>query len=77
MTCRSDAHQCEVCGVYAPHGFKQKDGDYFWFCLAHRGEGHKLPDPAPPPPELPGQMSLFGGSNDPSPVRKGKGARSG
>ena len=60
MTSRSDAHQCEVCGVYACHGFRQKDGDYKWYCLRHRLEGHKLPNPAPPPPELKGQLSLFG-----------------
>jgi hypothetical protein len=44
--------------VYACHGFKQKDGEYKWYCLKHRLEGYKLPNPAPPPPELKGQ-SMF------------------
>jgi hypothetical protein len=57
MTSRSDAHQCEVCGVYAPHGFKQTDGDYHWYCFAHRLEGYKLSDLAPPP-ELKGQLTF-------------------
>ena len=49
MSQRSDGHQCEVCGVYAPHGFKQKDGDFYWYCFAHRLEGYKLPSLAPAP----------------------------
>jgi hypothetical protein len=53
-------HHCEVCGVYACHGFAQKGGDILWYCLKHRLEGHKMPNPAPPPPELKGQLSLFG-----------------
>ena len=57
MSQRSDAHQCEVCGAYGFHGFKQTDGEYFWFCLAHRLEGYKLPDLAPPP-ELKGQLTF-------------------
>ena len=57
MSLRSDAHQCEVCGTYGFHGFKQTDGDYYWFCLAHRLEGYKLPDLAPPP-ELKGQLTF-------------------
>ena len=75
MTSRSDGHRCEVCGTYSFHGFKQKGGGFRWYCLAHRGEGFKLPDPAPPPPELKGQLSLFGGSNDPSAIRKSKSPR--
>ena len=58
MTARSDAHQCEVCGTYAFHGFKQKDGDFLWYCLKHRLEDYKMPDLAPPPPELKGQMTF-------------------
>jgi hypothetical protein len=46
--------------VYACHGFAQKGGDILWYCLKHRLEGHKMPNPAPPPPELKGQLSLFG-----------------
>jgi hypothetical protein len=53
-------HHCEVCGVYACHGFAQKGGAILWYCLKHRLEGHKTPNPAPPPPELKGQLSLFG-----------------
>ena len=75
MTLRSDGHQCEVCGAYGFHGFKQANGDYHWYCLRHRLEGYKLPDPAPPPPELPSQMSLFGGTDDPSSVQKGQSRR--
>ena len=72
VSARSDAHQCEVCGVYAPHGFKQTDGDYYWFCFAHRLEGYKLPDLAPTP-KLPGQTELF---NAPKIDREAEFARS-
>jgi hypothetical protein len=64
MTSRSDAHQCEVCGAYAWHGFKLKNGDYFWYCLKHRLEAFKTLDLAPPP-ELKGQMTFdLGGKSD-------------
>ena len=74
MTVRSDAHQCEVCGTYGFHGFKQTNGDYHWYCLVHRGEGYKLRDLSPPV-DLPGQMSLFGGTNESQTVRKGQSRR--
>ena len=57
MTVRSDGHQCEVCGAYGVYGFKQKDGEYHWYCLRHQLKGYTLPDLAPPP-ELKGQMSM-------------------
>lgn len=62
---RSEGHQCEVCGTYGFHGFKQANGDYHWYCLHHRLEGYKLPDLAPPPAELKGQIGFdFGGAPD-------------
>lgn len=63
VTSRSDAHQCEVCGAYAWHGFKQKNGEYLWYCLKHRLEAYKIMDLAPPP-ELKGQTMFDLGSPD-------------
>ena len=57
VSARSDAHQCEVCGIYGFHGFKQKDDEYHWYCFAHRLTGYTLPDLAPTPP-LKGQLDL-------------------
>ena len=59
MSQRSEQHECEVCGTYGFHGFKQADGEYLWYCFLHRLVAYTNPNPLPPqpaPPEPQGEL---------------------